>query len=469
MSTDRHRDPAARAAGGKQARGRAPRSSHGDWQPAADRPDPVEILVEQARGRVPALLALRYGGMLSSPFAFYRGAAAIMAADLAPTPASGLTVQLCGDAHVSNFGAFLSPEREQVFDINDFDETLPGPWEWDVKRLATSVCVAGREREFDGGEIASAVRRTVRAYRESMNAFAGRGNLEVWYAKLDVDALSRVFEDGVDAKAVKRLERELEQARSNTSVKALGKLTETVDGTPRFLHKPPLLVPVEDLMAGEDRAAAEHNVRELLRSYRDTLPVSRRTLLDGYRYVSAARKVVGVGSVGLRAWVVLLLGRDGRDPLMLQVKEATASVLERHLSTPAEESHGERVVTGQRLMQTASDILLGWVTARGPDDGPRGRRRAYYVRQLADGKGAVDIDVLRPAGLAAYGRLCGWTLARAHARAGDRIAISGYLGRGEAFDRAIAEFAERYADRNAADFTALREAAAKGRVKAQAG
>jgi uncharacterized protein (DUF2252 family) len=455
-------DPAARAAAGKAARAQASRSSHGEWKPAANRPDPVDILLEQAKGRVEELLPLRYGRMLVSPFSFYRGAAAIMASDLAGSPTSGLKAQLCGDAHLSNFGTFESPERELVFDISDFDETLPGPWEWDVKRLAASVVIAGRDREFKGKQIDAAVLQTVAAYREAMSTFAEQGNLEVWYAHLDVEQISRVFSEGVDAKAMKSLERKLETARLNTSVKALGKLTETVDGVVRFLHKPPLLVPAADLLSDGDREDAESNLKGLLDGYRASLPENRRTLLDGYRYVSMARKVVGVGSVGMRVWVILLHGRDGSDPLLLQAKEANASVLERHLDPPATANHAERVVEGQKLMQSASDIFLGWHVARGPD----GSERDYYVRQAADGKGAIDVSLLLPTGLAGYGRLCGWTLARAHARAGDRIAISGYLGRGDAFDEAVAAFADRYADQNKADYKALKKAVAEGRVVA---
>ncbi|MDX6683152.1 MAG: hypothetical protein QOG94_3191 [Solirubrobacteraceae bacterium] len=460
------RTPAARSAAGKQAREQAGRSSHGSWRPADDRSDPVDVLLDQAKGRVAELLPLRYGRMLVSPFSFYRGAAAIMAADLAATPTSGLTVQLCGDAHLSNFGTFSSPERELVFAISDFDETLPGPWEWDVKRLAASVCIAGRDRDFTGRQVKAAVLGTVAAYREAMNGFAKRGNLDVWYADVEVDRVSRLLREGVDVKGMRKLERELDGARRNTSVKAAGKLTETVGGETRFLHKPPLLVPIDQLLPADDAETARNNVLGLLAGYRESLPESRRALLDGYRYVDVARKVVGVGSVGLRVWVILLHGRDGNDPLLLQAKEATASVLERHLPAPAGAGHAERVVEGQKLMQTVSDIFLGWHVARGPDGGARGRKRDYYVRQAADGKGAIDVSLLLPGGLAAYGRLCAWTLARAHARSGDRIAISGYLGGGDAFDDAVAVFADRYADRNEADYQALRAAVAAGRVQA---
>jgi len=454
--------PSDLAAVGREARQLAPRSSHGDWQPTTDRPDPVKTLIDQAEGRVAELLPLRYGRMLVSPFAFYRGGAAIMARDLVGTPTSGLSVQLCGDAHLSNFGTFSSPERELVFDINDFDETLPGPWEWDVKRLAASVCIAGRDRGFEGKDVASAVLQTVAAYREAMNAFAQQGHLDVWYARFDVDDLSRLFTMGIDVKRRELLERDLEKARVNTSVKALGKLTTIVDGNVGFLSKPPLLVPVDELLSGDDREDAENNLKALLSGYRKSVSPDRQTLLERYHYVSMARKVVGVGSVGERDWVILLHGRDGRDPLLLQAKEANNSVLEQHLGSSTYRNHAERVVEGQKLMQAVSDIFLGWLSARGPDGG----ERDYYVRQAADGKGAIDISLLLPAGLSAYGRLCGWTLARAHARTGDRIAIAGYLGGSDAFDRAIASFAERYADQNEADFKALHDAVAGGRVQA---
>jgi uncharacterized protein (DUF2252 family) len=385
-----------------------------------------------------------------------------MASDLAGAPTSGLSVQLCGDAHLSNFGTFSSPERELVFDINDFDETLPGPWEWDVKRLAASVCIAGRDRAFAGKDIASAVLQTVAAYHQAMNGFAQQGHLDVWYARIDVDELSRLFTTGIDVKRRDLLERELEKARTNTSVRALGKITTIVDGNVCFLSKPPLLVPVDKLLSGDERQDAENNLKALLSGYRKSVAPDRRTLLERYHYVSMARKVVGVGSVGQRDWVILLHGRDGRDPLLLQAKEANGSVLEQHLGSSTHRNHAERVVEGQKLMQAVSDIFLGWLRARGPDGGDRD----YYVRQAADGKGAIDISLLLPSGLVAYGRLCGWTLARAHARTGDRSAIAGYLGRGDTFDRAIAAFAERYADQNEADYKALHDAVAAGRVQA---
>jgi uncharacterized protein (DUF2252 family) len=458
--------PAARAASGRQARAQAPRRSHADWRPAAGRPDPVRVLQQQERGRVAELLPLRYGRMRESPFAFFRGAAAIMATDLAPTPVSGLHVQLCGDAHVANFGTFSSPERTQVFDISDFDETLPGPWEWDVKRLAASVCVAGRDRAFSPREIRTAVLRTVGSYRMSMCEFARKGNIEVWYERLDVDAISRLPADSFEAGRLRRLERELERLALKTTRTELEKLTRTSGAAVRFRNEPPEVVSLEKLVPPAERAVAESNVQDLLRDYRASLPDDRRTLLDGYRYAGCARKVVGVGSVGLRVWVILLHGRDGADPLLLQAKEARASVLERLLGPAPTAGHAARVVAGQRLMQASSDICLGWLRARGPDGGTRGRRREYYVRQLADGKGSIEIEQLSPRGLEAYGLLCGRTLARAHARAGDRIAIAGYLGAGDGFDQAVAGFAGRYADQNAADHAALEAAIDAGRVDA---
>jgi hypothetical protein len=437
------------------------------------------VLEEQARTRVAELLPIRYARMIVSPFAFYRGAAAIMAGDLAGTPTSGTAVQLCGDAHLANFGTFDSPERDLVFDVNDFDETLPGPWEWDVKRLAASVCVAGRDRGFKGKQITAAVTGTVAAYREAINAFAAIDNLAVWYAHSDVATLvGQIRSSGIDPVRLGQLEHGLDRARRNTSVHALGKLTETVDGTIRFISQPPLLVPADELLSPEDRSEAEASLRGLLERYAASLSDDRRRLFESYRFLSMARKVVGVGSVGMRAWVVLLVGRDEHDPLLLQCKEAVASVLEPYAGQSAYSDHGRRVVEGQRLMQAASDIFLGWNPAPGAGArGGAGAARAgvsgngggdddhdYYVRQLADGKGSVDVNVLLPSGLATYGRLCGWTLARAHARSGDRLEISGYLGKGASFDHAIGEFAERYADQNDRDFKALVEAVHAGRV-----
>jgi len=441
-----------------------PRSSHAEWRPPADRADPVGVLEEQAKARVAELVPIRYARMIVSPFSFFRGAAAIMAGDLAPTPVTGSVVQLCGDAHLANFGTFESPERDLVFDVNDFDETLPGPWEWDVKRLAASVCVAGREREFDDRQITAAVTGTVAAYREAVNAFAAEGNLAVWYSHLDVAGLLRsIRRDGIDVARLGQLERGFHHAHRNTGLHALAKLTETVDGRVRFVSQPPLLVPVDELLSPEDREEAKDSLLGLLGLYGASLSDDRRRLFQSYRFVTMARKVVGVGSIGMRAWVVLLVGRDEHDPLLLQCKEAVASVLEPYAGRSVYTDHGRRVVEGQRLVQAASDIFLGWNPAPG---GGMGDGRDYYVRQLADGKGGVDVSVLSATGLTAYGRLCGRTLARAHARSGNRLAISGYLGRGDGFDDAVAAFAEIYADQNELDHRALVEAVRVGRVSA---
>jgi uncharacterized protein (DUF2252 family) len=455
--------PTERAAAGKAARSAAPRSSHGEWKPAEGRVDPVELLEQQATTRVGELVPLRYGRMLASPFAFYRGAAAVMAADLAPTPQSGLQVQLCGDAHLSNFGAFASPERQLVFDLNDFDETLPGPWEWDVKRLAASIAVAGRERGFDGRERRRIVRATVAEYRQTMQSLAAIGNLEVWYQRLDLKAITKGWEAAVGARERKTFERGVEKARSKDRMRAFSKLVREVDGKPRIVSEPPLIVPFSELAAEADGIDAEAKVMEVLADYRSSLDLDRCALLDGYRFVDAAFKVVGVGSVGTRAWIVLMLGRDEQDPLFLQVKEAQRSVLEPYAAPSEFSNQGERVVQGQRSMQAASDILLGWVQALGID----GERRDYYVRQLWDWKGSAKVETMDPLGLTAYGEVCGVTLAHAHARGGDRIAIGGYLGKSDTFDRALAEFAEAYADQNERDYEALREAVRAGRIEAK--
>jgi uncharacterized protein (DUF2252 family) len=450
-----------RAEAGKAARTEAPRSSHGEWAPAVDRPDPVELLEGQAASRVGQLVPLRYARMLVSPFAFYRGAAAVMAADLAATPRSGFGVQLCGDAHLSNFGAYASPDRELVFDVNDFDETLPGPWEWDAMRLAASFSVAGRENGFDGRERRRIVAAMAAEYRESMRRLAGLGNLEVWYTKMDVPTVAERWATAAGEKEVKAFRRNLAKTRAKDRMRALSKLTHEVDGKLRIVSEPPLIVPLDELVDGGEEGEVEARVLEILADYRDTLAEDRRVLLDSYRFVDAALKVVGVGSVGTRAWVVLLLGRDDGDPLFLQVKEAQRSVLEPYAAPSAFANQGERVVQGQRLVQSASDILLGWVKARGIDD----ERRDYYVRQLWDQKGSARVERMDPAALTAYAQICGTTLAHAHARSGDRIAIAAYLGKSDTFDRAIAAFAETYADQNERDYAALREAAADGRIE----
>jgi len=456
-----HRSPNERAAVGKAARKRAPRSEHGEWEPAADRPDPVEVLERQSADRVPELVPLRYGRMLVSPFTFYRGAAAIMAADLAPTPASGFSVQACGDAHLSNFGAYASPSRDLVADVNDFDETLPGPWEWDLKRLVASFEIAGRDRDFKRSERRSVVLTAARAYRETMRGLAGMSNLDVWYVQVEIAALRDQIARLTTAKQLRRLDRNLAKAQRKTRMRAFEKLTHRVDGELRFRSDPPVLVPFDEVFAGKQLETAERRLRKVLEQYRETLSPERRHLYDGYRYVHTARKVVGVGSVGTRAWVALFVGRDEGDPLFLQVKEAQPSVLEPY-TAPTEYPHqGQRVVEGQRLTQSTSDILLGWLTATGPDN----RKRDFYVRQLWDQKGSAAVEAMGPAELAIYARICGAILARAHARSGDRIAIASYLGGGDVVDRSLAEFAPRYADQNERDYDRLQAAVKDGRIE----
>ncbi len=453
-------DAAERGAAGKAARADAPRSSHGAWVPAEDREDPIAILDRQAEDRVPDLVPIRNGRMAASPFAFFRGAAAVMAADLARTPVSGLRVQACGDAHLSNFGAFAAPDRRLVFDLNDFDETLPGPWEWDVKRLAASFAIAGRESGLKRKQRREAILAAARTYRDSMRAFASLRNLEVWYARLDVEAVLGQVEDAAP-KDLKRVRRGIGKARSKDSLRALEKLTETVDGELRFRSEPPLLVPGEELVGDESGIDPAALVDKVLGAYRESLAPDRRHLLDGYRFRQIARKVVGVGSVGTRAWVVLLTGVDDDDPLFLQAKEAQASVLEPYAGVGRFRNHGRRVVEGQRLMQASSDIFLGWCPAAGLEG-----ERDFYVRQLWDWKRSADVERLSPSGLGVYARMCGWTLARAHSRSGDRIAIAAYLGAGDSFDDAIADFAEAYADCNERDHEAMLAAIDSGRVEA---
>jgi len=451
-----------RAAAGKAARSQAPRSAHAEWGPAVDRADPVDVLERQASSRVPELVPIRYGRMAVSPFTFYRGAAAVMAADLARTPVSGLQVQVCGDAHLSNFGAFAAPDRRLVFDLNDFDETLPGPWEWDVKRLAASFEIAARENGFRRKERRAVVRTASREYREAMRAFAGRRNLEVWYARLDAETVLRLLR-AEGSKLAKRAERGVAKAHAKDSLRALDRLTHEVDGELRIVSRPPLIVPVEELLAGEGSFDVEAAIRGVIESYGETLKSDRRRLLETYRFRHLARKVVGVGSVGTRAWIVLLTGRDDADPLFLQAKEAQASVLEPYLGESRFQNHGQRVVEGQWLMQAASDSFLGWCPTTGID----GRQRDFYVRQLWDGKGSSDIEAMTPRTMEIYAHLCGWTLARAHARSGDPVAIGAYLGSGETFDAAIAEFSTLYADQNERDHAALLDAIDAGRVKAE--
>ncbi len=455
-------DAPERAAAGKAARSEVRRSSHARWEPSEGRADPVAILERQAATRVPELVPIRYGRMSASPFAFFRGAAAVMAADLAITPVSGLWVQACGDAHLSNFGAFAAPDRRLVFDLNDFDESLPGPWEWDVKRLAASFAIAGRENGFGCRDRGAAVMEAARSYRDSMRAFAAQSNLEVWYARLDVESVMGEIE--AEPKLTRQVRKGVAKAQAKDSVRALEKLTHLVDGELRIRADPPLIVPAEELMPVDETRDLEEFMLQMLDAYRATLPGDRRYLLDSYRFRHLARKVVGVGSVGTRAWIVLLTGADDSDPLFLQAKQAEASVLEPYVGASRFTNHGQRVVEGQRLMQAAGDIFLGWCPAVGFDGG----ERDFYVRQLWDWKRSVEIERLSPHGLELYARMCGWTLARAHARSGDRIAIAAYLGAGDAFDRAITEFAESYADQSERDHAALVAAIDSGRIVAEA-
>jgi uncharacterized protein (DUF2252 family) len=430
--------------------------------------------------------------MMVSPFTFYRGAAVVMAADLAPTPVAGLEVQLCGDAHLSNFGMFASPERQLVFDVNDFDETLPGPFEYDVKRMAASFTVAGRNNGFGKADVRAATLASVRAYREAMAGFAPMGVMGIWYAHLDEDELMATIRRAVAEtekeakeakkakakkaekrderaekameKAEKRAEKIAAKARTHDSLQALSKLGEQVNGSYRIISQPPVVVPMRELAAtyGMSADETEHAIREQFRTYRETLPDDRRRLLERFEIIDAARKVVGVGSVGTRCFIVLLQGRDAQDPLFLQVKEAMASVLEPYAGKSRYRQHGERVVQGQLMMQAASDIYLGW--DKGVDV-----RRNYYWRQLRDMKGSVDIEAMVPFGLTSYARMCGWTLAHAHARSGDPIAIAAYLGETDAFDTSLTDFAERYADQNESDYQEFVNAIKSGRLKAEQG
>ena len=459
-----------RVARGRAARREAPRSNHGRWEPAPNRPDPVLLLEEQAATRVPELLPIRYGRMLVSPFTFYRGAAAIMAADLAGTPVSGITVQSCGDAHLSNFGVFGTPERQMIFDINDFDETLPGPWEWDVKRMAASFEVMGRFRQFSRDSRYAVVIAGVREYRERMRRAAGLGTLGAWYDQLEAGVMLNFVRQQVrvkrlDKKEARRAEQHVAKAYARDSVRVFAKRAADVAGELRIVADPPLIVPIEDLaVPGTDWEDPAPLIKRLLASYRRTLSHQGHPL-EEFRYVDAARKVVGVGSVGTRCYILLMIGRDNGDPLFLQVKEAQASVLERYAGRSAYPHHGQRVVMGQRLMQAATDIFLGWQRIKGLD----GRTRDYYVRQFHDWKGGADVERMLVPGATVYARFCGATLARAHARWGDRIAIASYLGQGDTFDKAIAEFATAYADQNERDYEAFTAAVNSGRLTAQTG
>jgi uncharacterized protein (DUF2252 family) len=479
-----------RKARGREAQERTAASTHSGWRPSADRSDPVALLEEQNLTREPDLVPVRHGRMMVSPFTFYRGAAKIMAADLDGTPTAGLVVQLCGDAHLSNFGPYASPERRLVFDLNDFDETLPGPFEYDVKRMAASFTIAGRNNGFSKSDARASTLASVRAYREAMAEFAGMRTMDIWYAHLAEDELMRgirstVAEIETQAKAKKRgkgtpkdtakeakaarkaektAEKTREKAHTRDSLQALSKLGELVDGRYRIVSQPPIVVPARDLAATYGMSPDEvgPTLRDQLQAYQATLPDDRQHLLEQFEIADMARKVVGVGSVGTRAFIVLLQGRDAHDPLFLQIKEATASVLEDHLPRSRYKQHGERVVRGQRMMQAASDIFLGWT--QGVDV-----NRHFYWRQLRDMKGSVMVESMAPFGLTWYAGICGWTLARAHARSGDPVAISEYLGDGDPFDRAITDFSERYADQNERDFHKFVEAVQSGRLQAHEG
>src|SRR5215216_1748244 len=440
---------------GRAARQVVPRGGHAQWAPMSYRPDPIELLEAQARDRIPELLPIRYGRMMASPFAFLRGSAIVMANDLASTPKSGIQAQLCGDAHLLNFGAYASPERTLLFDLNDFDETLAGPWEWDIKRLAASFVVAGRDNGFDAADCHAAAQAVTASYRQRMGELSEMGELEVWYSRIGEAEIQGLLSSArAGKKTTKKLSKNVQKARGRDSLQALSKLTTVVDGRRRIIDDPPLLVRIPE---GDEIRA---QVYAILESYKRTLQEDRRHLLDRYRFVDAARKVVGVGSVGTRAYVVLLEGRDQDDPLFLQVKEAGPSILESYVESNTYEHHGHRVVAGQRLMQAASDIFLGWFR------GTAGRD--FYWRQLKDMKGSANVEGMTPDELVIYAGLCGWTLARAHARSGDRVSIAAYLGKSERFDGAIADFAEAYADQTERDHAALCAAVKSGRVATDA-
>jgi uncharacterized protein (DUF2252 family) len=453
-----------RIARGKGGRASVPRSSHARL-PLANRTDPLALLAEQAHTRLDELMPVRYGRMAASPFGFLRGSATVMAADLARTPSTGIRAQLCGDAHLRNFGLFGTPERNLSFDITDFDETLPGPWEWDLKRLLASIEIAGRQDGFSADDRRACLLATARAYREAMAGFAEQRNLEVWYASMDAERAVADYEHELTPRQVKRKRKAIARARRRDSEHAFGKLTELVGGKPRIASAPPLIVPHRELAEELDREALALHIGDVMAHYTSTLDESRQALFQQYRFVDLARKVVGVGSVGTRCWTVLLVGVDSGDPLLMQIKEAQSSVLERFACPSAYPNHGERVVTGQRLMQAHSDILLGWTRGAGAD----GASHDYYLRQLRNWKGSFPIEEMSPSAMAIYGRMCGWTLARAHARSGDRVAIAAYLGSGEVFDRAVATFADAYATQTERDHEALVRAIRNGQIDAEMG
>jgi uncharacterized protein (DUF2252 family) len=453
-----------RVAQGKDARALTPLESHSEFRPSVSR-DPIGLLLGQAESRVPELVPIRHGRMLVSPFTFYRGAALPMTADLAQTPASGLRVQLCGDAHLSNFGAFASPERRMVFDVNDFDETLPGPFEWDVKRLAASFVVAARESGFPTKARRKIALKVGQAYRDAMRGFAAQSLMDVWYAHLDGEQAVAEFRSQISQKRYKKAEPLLAKARTHDSVQALGKLTTLVDGRRQIISDPPTIMPIEEVFSDVKADALYDLLHVVMSKYGRSLQSDRRHLLEQFRLVQVARKVVGVGSVGTRAWIVLMDACDGQEPLFLQAKEAQPSVLADYCGRSQYRNQGERVVAGQHLMQAESDIFLGWTHVTAPD----GADRDFYVRQLRDWKFSVPVDQMRAGGMMVYARLCGWTLARAHARSGDRIALAAYLGRSDKFDQAIADFSETYADQTERDYAEFQTAVKRGHIEVVTG
>jgi uncharacterized protein (DUF2252 family) len=460
-----HLSRADRVARGRDRRALTPLDSHAEFEPARDR-DPIGLLLGQAKTRVPELVPIRHGRMLVSPFTFYRGAALPMAADLSITPVSGFRAQLCGDAHLSNFGAFASPSRRMVFDVNDFDETLPGPFEWDLKRLAASFAVAGREMGLSDKRRRKIETIIGESYRTAMRDFADQTRMEVWYAHFDIERELDSFSSSLKPKRVKRMERALATARTHNSMQELGKLTRMVDGRPRINSDPPTVVPLEELLGGREAGVIDAGIHQIFSTYGRSLATNRRYLLEQFTVEAIARKVVGVGSVGTRAWILLMDGGDGEEPLFLQAKEAQPSVLAPYCGQSQYANQGERVVAGQTLMQAESDIFLGWTRATMTIDGAE---RDFYVRQLRDWKFSIPIEQLRPSGMKIMARVCGWTLARAHARSGDRVGIAAYLGGSDRFDNALAEFAEAYADQNERDYKAFADAARTGRIVAERG
>ena len=462
---DAHPDPEQSVAAGKAARQRAALASHREFCAPESR-DPVGLLLGQARSRIPELVPVRHGRMLVSPFTYYRGAALPMAADLAGTPSSGLRVQLCGDAHLLNFGAFASPERRLVFDLNDFDETLPGPFEWDVKRLVASMTVAGRDNGMSTKKRRGVALATAAAYRTAMREFAAMSILDVWYAHFDVEDALAQLKSELPKKAVRQAKAQITKARTRDSMQALAKLTTVEDGQRRIISDPPLIVPIEEMASLLDVEAVYRFLRALSIGYTQTLPAHRRWLVQRFTLTAVARKVVGVGSVGTETWILLMEPEDGFKPLLLQAKQAQRSVLADYAGKSEYRNQGERVVAGQYLMQAASDIFLGWQPVSLPGRSPAD---FYYIRQLRDWKYSAKIERMNAAAMTSYGRMCGWTLARAHARTGDRIAIAAYLGGSDKFEQAVAEFGETYADQTERDHAALANAVASGRVHAQMG